>query len=412
MFPIINFGPVAIQAVGFILLISFFIGTWLTAQFAKNLGTNGDAIENILLIGLLSGILSARIGFLLQNPSIITTNPLAIISLTPSMLDTSFGVLTAVIVMMILSQKKALPLWPTLDTLVPFLLLLFSGKHLADYASGTAFGVPTSLPWGVPLWNALRHPVQIYVLLMTAGYLIWLMSFTKRLKTLGFIRSGVLFLVTLSALGFITLFTRAFVSQKTMLGAFDVNQVFGLLMLILALVILYFHRFRERKYINVLILMGSNQDGQANFLKAQQIMGDSLKILRKSSQYKTEPVKDGSQDAPFLNQVLQVVTSMPLLDLRRLLKSIEQSLGRKPEDRKTIPIDLDILTYNGDVIITQDQHIPDPDLIKYLYIIKPVAEIIPDFQHPASGRSIAAILENAEDASQVIKLEEVENGTS
>ena len=31
--------------------------------------------------------------------------------------------------------------------------------------SGEAFGAPTSLPWGVPLFGAVRHPTQIYLAL-------------------------------------------------------------------------------------------------------------------------------------------------------------------------------------------------------------------------------------------------------
>ncbi|HMR98633.1 MAG TPA: prolipoprotein diacylglyceryl transferase [Anaerolineales bacterium] len=39
------------------------------------------------------------------------------------------------------------------------------GLPLSHLAAGTAFGAPTTLPWGIELWNATRHPTQIYELI-------------------------------------------------------------------------------------------------------------------------------------------------------------------------------------------------------------------------------------------------------
>jgi phosphatidylglycerol:prolipoprotein diacylglycerol transferase len=41
------------------------------------------------------------------------------------------------------------------------------GLALAHLAAGTAFGKPTTLPWGIDLWNAKRHPTQIYELIVS-----------------------------------------------------------------------------------------------------------------------------------------------------------------------------------------------------------------------------------------------------
>ena len=46
MFPIIDIGPIAIQADGLVLLVSIFIGLWLTGKFAVKIGTAGEVIEN------------------------------------------------------------------------------------------------------------------------------------------------------------------------------------------------------------------------------------------------------------------------------------------------------------------------------------------------------------------------------
>jgi phosphatidylglycerol:prolipoprotein diacylglycerol transferase len=67
-------------------------------------------------------------------------------------------------------------LWSTLDALTPLFASLAVGLSLSHLAAGTAFGSPTSLPWGFDLWNAVRHPTQIYEFigsLLILGF-IWL----------------------------------------------------------------------------------------------------------------------------------------------------------------------------------------------------------------------------------------------
>ena len=54
---------------------------------------------------------------------------------------------------------------PTLDALTPLFAVLMVGLALSHLAAGTAFGSPTELPWGIELWNATRHPTQLYELI-------------------------------------------------------------------------------------------------------------------------------------------------------------------------------------------------------------------------------------------------------
>lgn len=410
MFPVIDIGPIAIQAAGLALLLSLWVGIWLTSKFGKNLGTNADTLENAILIGLIAGILGARIGFVLQNPSIFSSNPLSILSLSPSMLDASFGVLVGGITAFIFAQKHYLPLWPTLDSLSPFAVLIFAGLHLANFANGTAFGFPADIPWGIRLWNAVRHPVQIYALLLAAGLFLWLIFQTKRLHTTGFMRSGTLFLSTAAGIGFITLIIRAFVAEKTQLAGIDLQQLFGFFLLLSSLALIYNQAIKPRKHIGVFISAGSNNAPERNLTQALEMIQSKFKTRRVSSVYKTEAVKSTGETPDFLNQVLEIETNLPYPDLVSQLKTIEQIFGRQPGNKKVVPLDLDVLTYNNDVFFRDSHQIPDPDLVKYRYIALPLAEIAPDFRHPASGKSVQSILDELSDDSQVRRDQEVENG--
>lgn len=410
MFPIINIGPLAIQAAGFILILSLIIGLWITGIFSKNLGTNGEVIENSLLFGLIIGIFAARIGFLLQNPSIFSENPLSLFSLTPSMLNTSFGLFVGLTTSIIYAQKKHLPIWPTLDTLSPFIVLLFAGIHLANFANGEHFGLPTNLPWGVELWNEIRHPVQVYAIILSIIALVSLTIYTKLYKNTGFLRSGILFNLTSLTLGLILIFTRAYVAQKTLLGNLDLWQILGLIAVILSALVIYSKQYIRRKHISVILSLGSNQNPMENLSGGIEKLQTEFKLRQQSSLYLTEDVRGGKNSPKFYNQVVEIDVNIPYTELRLKLKSFEKSFGRQAGNKNDVPLDMDILTYNGDVFYYDSKHVPDPNLIKYSYIAVPLLEIAPDFRHPANGKIVEEILENLDDKEKIQKVYEVENG--
>lgn len=412
MFPVIDIGPLAVQAAGLILLLSLWIGIWLTGKLAVNLGTNGDAIENGILYGLLAGILGARLGFLIQNPSIFMDNPLSLVSLTPSMLDGSFGVLTTGLTLIIIFQKKHLPLWPTLDTLSPLALFMFAGVHLADYASGNNYGLPTPLPWGIFLWNAFRHPVQLYTLLLGLLLFIWLLIQTRGLKQTGFMRSGILFSSVLAGLAFISLITRAFVAEKLPFLGADLKQIVAFVLLGISLYLIYFNAFKDRKHISVYLSLGSNRNPEENLIRAVELIAEDFKIRSRSSLYRTVDVRENAEKNQYFNQVLEIEVDVPYTDLLAWSKDMENQFERDPGDKDNVPLDVDIIVYNGDVFSAGGKAIPDPNLIRYSYVAVPLAEITPEFRHPATGQSIQDILTALEKSGQPIeKINEVENGT-
>lgn len=411
MFPVIDLGPFAIQAPGLILLLSLFIGMWLSGRLSDSLGTNGEGIENNLMIGLVIGILSARIGFLLQNPAVFLENPLALVSLTPTMLNASFGVLVGSLAAIVMAQRNHLPLWPTLDTLTPLIFSIFMGLHLANFANGNAYGLPTSLPWGIQLWGALRHPVQLYALILALIFFIWFLFKTKGLAQTGYLHSGVLFLVIITALAAITLFTQAFVAEKTTLWWFDIIQLAAFLIMLPTLGLIYRKSIQPQKLIRVILSIGSNLVPHKNLSLGIEQLSKTYKIKRSSSVYRTSDVRDLENAKSYLNQVVEIETTQPFLELRKNLKNIERRLGRDRDNEAVVPIDLDILTYNDDAFVRDQHQIPEPDLEKYRYLAKPLAEMAPTFRHPANGKSIQEILEQMKDKTQVKKVKEVENGT-
>ena len=114
----------------------------------------------------------------------------------------------------------------------------------------------------------------------------------------------------------------------------------------------------------VLLALGSNLGDRAGYLQAarEALPGAGISLVRASRVAETEPV--GVVDQPrFLNQVLEVETSLeprPLLDT---VKTIEEQLGRTARERwGPREIDIDILRYNGRAVDEPGLHIPHAEL--------------------------------------------------
>jgi len=101
----------------------------------------------------------------------------------------------------------------------------------------------------------------------------------------------------------------------------------------------------------VIIGLGSNIRPRENIRKALAELEKSIKIIRKSALIRTKPVGFTGQ-SDFINGAILVETGMEPEHLRTWLKNLEDFLGRD----RTIPkfgprtIDLDILTWNGEII--------------------------------------------------------------
>lgn len=157
-----------------LLLAALWLGLALAEKRSERHGVSKEQLNNLTFYSLFGFILGGRALFALANLSAFAPTPLSLFSPNPDLFDPASGLLTAIIVGLVYGRRQNLPLWGTLDALTPIFAALASGLHLAHLAAGTAFGNPTSLPWGIDLWNATRHPTQLYELLASLLIMGWL----------------------------------------------------------------------------------------------------------------------------------------------------------------------------------------------------------------------------------------------
>jgi phosphatidylglycerol---prolipoprotein diacylglyceryl transferase len=188
-----------------ILLVIFaWLGLTLAERRTEKHGISKDEINNITFYGLVAFIIGGRISYVLQNISAFTKSPLGIISINPELFDLFGALVAAFIVTTAYGQRKKFAFWNVLDALTPFFAVLAIGSGLSHLAAGTAFGLETNLPWGIDLWNATRHPTQLYDTLASSLILILLWRFKPNPHP------GILFLTFAALTALSQLVTHAF----------------------------------------------------------------------------------------------------------------------------------------------------------------------------------------------------------
>lgn len=162
----------------------------------------------------------------------------------------------------------------------------------------------------------------------------------------------------------------------------------------------------NRAYLSV----GSNLgDRQANLQKAVQLLNEKGgNISSCSSVYETPAWGFKSDD--FYNICLGIDTSLSAEELLWCMLSIETTLGRtrnpNAENYAARTIDLDILFYQDCIVNTEHLVIPHPQMQLRRFVLEPLAEIAPGKIHPVLNKTILELLEQCEDKSGLVKINE------
>jgi 2-amino-4-hydroxy-6-hydroxymethyldihydropteridine diphosphokinase len=153
----------------------------------------------------------------------------------------------------------------------------------------------------------------------------------------------------------------------------------------------------------IYLSLGSNKGDRAQYIARamEALLERGVHVIRKSSLYETEPVETTSQ-AWFLNCVIEAETELLPPQLMHTLLDIERSLGRR---RRVLRgprfIDMDILLYGDGVVSTGQLEIPHPRMAQRRFVLLPFAEIAPEARHPVFKKTIAELLEQTPDRSEI-----------
>ena len=140
--------------------------------------------------------------------------------------------------------------------------------------------------------------------------------------------------------------------------------------------------------VQVFIGLGSNVDPERHLRFALRALGEAgLPPARCSSVYRSAAVGFAGDD--FLNMVVECRTERSPADVEARLAAVEDAAGRDRSGPKFGPrtLDLDLLSYGRRV--DAEHGLPRADLLCYLFVLGPLAELAPDWTHPLTGETAA-----------------------
>jgi len=138
---------------------------------------------------------------------------------------------------------------------------------------------------------------------------------------------------------------------------------------------------------------GSNQGNSFDIMQeCNRLIHSSVGFIQKESPLYITKAWGKTDQPDFLNQVLRVNTYFTPLMVFRKLQSIEKQLGRvRYEKWGPRSIDIDILFYGNRIIQNSVLHIPHPELHDRNFVLKPLLDLAPSWQHPVFKKEIRTL---------------------
>jgi 2-amino-4-hydroxy-6-hydroxymethyldihydropteridine diphosphokinase len=147
----------------------------------------------------------------------------------------------------------------------------------------------------------------------------------------------------------------------------------------------------------VWLSIGSNIDRERHIAGALDSLRREFGELAVSRVYETEAV--GFSGDAFYNLVAGLDTELPPEQLNARMHQIEAAHGRTRGGEKFAPrtLDIDLLTYGDQVLSRPGLELPRDEILKYAFVLGPLAEVAPDERHPVDGRTYAELWQAFDD---------------
>ncbi len=195
----VRIGPLEIRYYGLMYLVAFVVGFFLIRAEVRRrgLGLSTEDLLDIFLVTIPLGLLGARIYYVLFRLDFFLSHPAEIPAIWHGGLAIHGGLLGGALGLWLGARWKKVYIWELADCSVPAVILGQALGRIGNLMNGDAYGLPTSLPWGIvfppgsPAGQAFPgtplHPTMIYEMLGNLMIFALLWRLRKRPAKPGFL---------------------------------------------------------------------------------------------------------------------------------------------------------------------------------------------------------------------------------
>ena len=141
--------------------------------------------------------------------------------------------------------------------------------------------------------------------------------------------------------------------------------------------------------VRVVIGIGSNVDRRRHVQAAVDALRARFGEVRLSPVYRSRA--RGFDGPDFYNLTALIDTDLPVDELHRELRAIEDDEGRTRNGARfaSRTLDIDILLYGDEVLRADGYNVPRDEILTCAFVLRPLADLVPATVHPETGNTLA-----------------------
>lgn len=243
---LLSIGPIHIYFFGLMIAVSAIVAGAFAIKQGEKRGINEDIMFNLIIIVLISGVLGARLFYILfYNPSFYFNNPGEIIKIDEGGLSIHGGIFSAILAGYIYSIKNKISFFKLADIAVVGIALAQGIGRVGCDVFGKA--MINIMPWGINYNGQILHPAQVYEFILDYILFIflWRRSYKKKFE-------GELFIIYLVSFALIRGIVEFFRINPVIWGPFSISHLLSLALIIIGLVSYLLLSKRSKEDLNLI----------------------------------------------------------------------------------------------------------------------------------------------------------------
>jgi phosphatidylglycerol---prolipoprotein diacylglyceryl transferase len=154
-----SIGPFSVEWYAIFIMTGAVLGSILAGRLAQFRGLKADAIFDIALVSIISGVIGARLYFVMLQWDYYGQNPMQILNIPRGGLSIHGAIIFGVAAIILMTWRMKQPVLSWLDVAAPAVAIGQAIGRWGNYANQEAFGTPTDRWWGIAI-RPENRPVQ------------------------------------------------------------------------------------------------------------------------------------------------------------------------------------------------------------------------------------------------------------